>query len=98
MAKKQYENILNEKDSLTDILTGEKELVKLYGAALTETSGKELRRALREHLQETAEDQFALFKVMQKNGYYEPKPADKSVIDEKAQMFSKSLKQIGGED
>ena len=37
MAKKQYENILNEKDSLTDILTGEKELVKLYGAALTET-------------------------------------------------------------
>ena len=34
------ENIMNEKDALYDILTGEKNLVKLYGTAMTEASGR----------------------------------------------------------
>ena len=41
------ENILNEKDALYDILTGEKNLVKLYGSAMTEACGKDVRKAVK---------------------------------------------------
>lgn len=86
------ENILNEKDALYDILTGEKNLVKLYGSAMTEASGKDVRKAVKANMFETAEEQYSVFEVMQKNGYYEVQPADKAIIDEKISTFSKTLK------
>ena len=43
---------------------------------------------------ETAEDQFAVFSIMQKSGYYAPKMADKAVIDQKMSDSSKTLKEI----
>lgn len=87
------ENYLTEKDSLTDILTGEKDLVKLYSTAMTEATGKDVRKTLKNNMFETAEDQYSVFCAMQKNGYYQPKPADKTVIDEKKENFSSCLKQ-----
>ena len=87
---KKNGNTLNEKDSLTDILTGEKDLVKLYGSAMTEAVCRDVRRTLKNNMFETAEDQYNVFCVMQKNGYYQPKPADKAIIDEKIESFSES--------
>lgn len=92
--RKDKENVLNEKDSLTDVLTGEKQLVKLYATAYTETIGKDVRRKIKANMFETAEDQFAVFSIMQKNGYYAPKMADKAVIDQKMSDSSKTLKEI----
>lgn len=92
--RKDMENVLNEKDSLTDILTGEKDLVKLYACAYTETVGKDVRRKIKTNILEVAEEQFAIFSLMQKNGYYEPKPANKTVIDENIDKFSKVLKDM----
>ena len=43
---------------------------------------------------ETAEDQFAVFSIMQKNGYYAPKIADKAVIDQKVSESAKILKEM----
>lgn len=83
--------VLSEKDALTDILTGEKDLVKLYGSAMTEAVGKDVRKTLKNNMFETAEDQYTVFTAMQKNGYYAPKPADKAVIDEKIDAFSNCL-------
>ncbi len=83
---------LTEKDVLTDILTGEKDLVKLYSTAMTEASGKDVRRVLKTNMNETAEGQYAVFCKMKASGYYEPKPADKAMIDEKADSFAKVLK------
>ena len=88
------ENILNEKDALYDILTGEKNLVKLYGSAMTEACGKDVRKAVKSNMFETAEEQYGVFETMQKNGYYEVQPADKPVIDEKINAFSKTLKNL----
>ena len=85
--KKDYS--LNEKDSLTDILTGEKELVKLYGTAITEATNKEIRRIFKTNMSETADDQFMVFSEMMKNDYYQTKPADKATIDQKIESFSK---------
>lgn len=87
---KKSANGLNEKDLLTDILTGEKDLVKLYSTSLTEASGKDVRKTLKTNMSETAEDQFSVFSTMKEKGYYQPKPADKAMIDEKIESFSKS--------
>ena len=92
--RKDKENVLNEKDSLTDVLTGEKDLVKLYASAYTESVGKDVRRKIKANLNETAEDQYSVFSLMQKSGYYEPKPADKAVIDQKISTCSKCLKEM----
>ena len=89
---KKNETYLTEKDALTDILTGEKDLVKLYSTAMTEASGKDVRKILKTNMFETAEDQYTVFCKMQQSGYYEPKPADKAIIDEKVDTFSKVLK------
>ena len=39
-------------------------------------------------------EQYGVFETMQKNGYYEVQPADKTVIDEKINTFSKTLKNL----
>lgn len=88
------ENIMNEKDALYDILTGEKNLVKLYGTAMTEASGKDVRKTVKTNMFETAEEQYRVFECMQKNGYYEVQPADKNLIDQKTDNFSKVLKSL----
>ena len=88
------DNRLTEKDSLYDVLTGEKDLVKLYGTAMTEACGADVRRVVKNNMYETAQDQFGLFELMQKNGYYEVQPADKAVIDQKIDAFSKCLKNM----
>lgn len=85
---------LNEKDCLTDILTGEKELLSLYALCLGETEGKELSKILKTALEKTAEDRRTLFRVAEKNGYSERKQADKSIIEEKVNVFSKSFRQL----
>ena len=90
-------NCLTEKDSLYDILTGEKDLVKLYGAAITESSGKDVRRVIKANMAETAEDQFGIFTLMQENGYYQVKPADKKTVDQKVDTYTKCLKDISGQ-
>lgn len=89
---KKSENVLNEKDVLTDILTGEKDLVKLYGSGITEAVAKEVKKTFKTNMFETAEDQQTIFNAMQKEGYYQPKPADKAVIDEKKESFCQSMK------
>lgn len=88
---KKNQNQLTEKDVLTDILTGEKDLVKLYGSAMTEAVAKDVRKTVKSNLMETAEDQLSIFNVMQKNGYYQVKPADKAIIDEKVNTFKSAF-------
>ncbi len=85
---------LNEKDCLGDILTGEKELLGLYALCLGETERKELSRVLKTALEKTAEDRRTLFRVAEKSGYCERKQADKVIIEEKVNLYSKSLRQI----
>ena len=87
---KKNSNGLSEKDVLTDVLTGEKDLVKLYSSSLTEASGKDVRKTLKANMSETAEDQYCIFSTMKEKGYYQPKPAEKAMIDEKIDSFSKS--------
>ncbi len=85
---------LNEKDSLTDILMAEKELVKMYAQAMTEGAGKPFRSAVKSNMDGAIGDQFAVFTAMNKNGLYETTPADKAEIDKSKETYSQMLTQL----
>ena len=85
---------LNEKDSLTDILMAEKELVKLYAQAITEGAGRSFRSTVKNNFEGAVADQFAVFTAMSKEGLYETKPAPKGSTDESKETFSEMLKKL----
>jgi len=83
---------LNEKDALQDMLESEKQLMTIYTTALFEGSTKSIRKNFSANLLGVAENQFCLFTQMNTRGYYEPKPANKSLIDEANATYKKQKK------
>jgi len=87
-------NVLNEKDSLQDLLTQEKEIVKMYGGFVVEGSTPEVRNLLQDNLLNTISDQFKVFEDMKKRKYYNVKAAKQEDILEAKNMFSKMESEI----
>ena len=85
---------LNEQDTLQDMLESEKQLMELYTVALFEGSSKNVRKNFSTNLLGVAENQFCIYSQMQSRGYYEPKPAVKTMIDEANDTFNKQKKQL----
>lgn len=85
---------LNERDTLQDMLDSEKQLMELYATALFEGSTKAVRKNFSTNLLGVAENQYCIFINMQSRGYYEPKPAVKTMIDEANDTFKKGKKQL----
>lgn len=81
--------MLNEKDSLQDMLESEKQLMTIYTTALFEGSTKAMRKNFSANLLGVAENQYLIFTQMSTRGYYEPKPANKNMIDEANSTFKK---------
>ncbi len=92
--KSKMEVTLSEKDALQDMLDVEKLLMNYYNAALTEGSCKPFRKEILKHFAEHADTQFTVYEAMLARGYYETKPAEKQLIEQSADQFSKTLKQI----
>ena len=82
-------NLLNEKDSLQDLIMQEKEILKLYGTFISEGSGNEIRKIMQEHFVATAHDQFKIYEDMKKRKYYDPKSAMPEDIIEAKKTFAK---------
>lgn len=83
---------LNERDSLQDMLEAEKQLMSLYTTALFEGSTKAVRKNFSENLLAVANNQYTIFTQMNTRGYYEPKPANKNLIDEATENYKKLKK------
>ena len=92
LSKKESE--LNEQDSLQDMLNTEKMLMDNYLLAIKEGSTKSLRTMFMQNFNKAADDQYTVFKQMQEKGYYEFQPAQKLMLDQKTQDFSKISKEI----
>ncbi len=90
----QQQQILNEKDMLTDVLNQEKSLLKTYGSYLTEASVPALRNMIEDNLGEVAEDQYKVFEVMMQKKYYPVKPATATDIDTAIDTASKLKKEM----
>ncbi len=94
MRQSKQDTTLSEKDALQDMLDAEKQLMNYYAAALTEGSCKPFRKAILKNYTSSADTQFNVFEQMLSRGYYKVQPAEKMLIDQKADTFSKVQKQI----
>lgn len=94
MKQSKKDTTLSEKDALQDLLDAEKLLMNYYGVALTEGSCKPFRKQILKLYGEHAETQFGVFEQMLARGYYRTAPAEKMLVDEKTEMFSKVKKQL----
>lgn len=94
MRQSKKEIMLCEKDALQDLLDAEKLLMNHYATALSEGSCKPFRRQILKLYSEHADTQFLVFEQMLNRGYYEVTPAEKLLIDQKTETFSKVQKQI----
>lgn len=94
MKQSKQETTLNEKDALQDMLDIEKLLMTYYSAALTEGSCKSFRKEVLKNYTSSLDTQFSVFEQMLSRGYYEVQPAEKILIDQKTDTFSKVQKQI----
>jgi len=86
--------MLNEKDALQDMLESEKQLMTIYTTALYEGSTKAMRKNFSENLLGVAENQYCLYTQMNTRGYYQPKPANKTLIDEANANYKKQKKSL----
>ena len=94
MKQSKKDTTLCEKDALQDLLDAEKLLMNYYATALTEGSCRALRRQILKLYGEHADTQFSVFEQMIQRGYYQVQPAQKMMIDEKTEAFSKVKKQL----
>lgn len=85
---------LNEKDSLQDMLTLEKDMVKVYSTAITEGCSKGFRNTIREHWENAVEDQMDVFLQMTELGYYQVESAPEDVLNENKSKFVKVKSQL----
>lgn len=79
---------LNEKDTLSDILMQEKEIVKVYGTFLPEGSTAEIRTVLQNNMETIANQQFQVFEAMKTKGYYNLKNADVNEINQTKNQYT----------
>lgn len=78
---------INEKDSLSDILIQEKDIIKLYGTFLPEGSTPEIRSILKSNMETVSKQQFQVFEAMKTKGYYKIKDADQNEINQTKSTF-----------
>ncbi|MBO5328190.1 MAG: spore coat protein [Clostridia bacterium] len=94
MKLQKNQSTLNEKDAILDMLADEKQLMSLYATAIFEGSTVSMRNNFSQNFLSVAEDQYCLFSQMSARGYYQPKPANKALIDEATDMFKKQKKEL----
>jgi spore coat protein F len=87
-------NIMGEKEILFDILNTEKEIIKAYSTAVTESSCANMRQVLMNNLSECADDQFRVFNTMRDKGYYQGKDAQDQDVQQAKQKYQQIQSQL----
>jgi spore coat protein CotF len=85
---------LNEKDSLQDMLTLEKSLVKMYSTAITEGVSNGFRTLIKENWNGAVSDQIEVFFQMTDHGYYKVESAPEESLEEQREKFCEIKNQL----
>lgn len=85
-------NVIGEREALTDLLNGEKHMMNLYTTALIESSSPQMRGLIEQNISALAQDQYGVYANMSTRGYYSIKAATPQMISEATCEFE-SLKQ-----
>lgn len=80
---------LKDFDIASDILGGQKALIKLYGTALCETDCVKLRNIINSQLSEVATDQFDTFSYMNQRGMYPTEQSPASKVKQAVNQYTK---------
>ena len=94
MADYKAQITLNEKDSITDLLTLEKTMVKVYATALTEGVSNGFRETIEKHFLETVKAQFEVFSCLTECGYMRVTAAQQEEKDAIKEQFKKAKSQL----
>lgn len=87
-------NKLDDKTMLNDLLITNKQRMSAYSTLISETTCPNLRTMLQDLFVEAAEDQYAIFDCMHKQGWYpvkQAKPEDITQAKEKADQLKSSI-------
>lgn len=82
---------LNERDTLADMLSAEKEVMNAYNTAVAEGCNKGLRKEMLRHYSSVSENQFKVFSLMKDRGEYPVKSAEEQDIKTQSEIFKKFL-------
>ena len=84
--------IINEQNSLNEVLSQEKTVLKEYAGRLAEVSDERFRKLLERHLVAQSKGQERLQRAMKKLHYLQPKPVPQSVIEAERKQILKRQK------
>ncbi len=73
--------MMQEKDMVSDILTGTKASIDSYTKAITECANQQLRSTLQQLRNEAEQLQYQLFQIAEQKGYYKPAPPPANTND-----------------
>jgi len=82
---------LNEKDTLTDVLLFEKQLLEEYARAVAESDKSYVRKAIVKNFSSEQAAQLSVYTLMNERGYYIPALAEKEEIKSKIDDFKDFL-------
>ncbi|MGI5908620.1 MAG: spore coat protein [Christensenellales bacterium] len=85
---------MSEQDMLEDLLTQEKQFISAYSTYITEASCPNLRHILMTNFDQSCEDQYMIFDLMRKKGYYCPKDAQDNEVNTVKQKFTQMKNQL----
>ena len=87
-------NPIGEREALTDLLNGEKNMMTLYAKALMESSCPKMRTMVEQGLSQLAQDQYGVYANMSTRGYYTIKAATPQMISDAACQFESVKQQL----
>lgn len=84
---------MNEKDMVSDILSGTKASLSSYVKAITECSNQNLRQTFQQMRDGDEKFQYDLYKVASSKGYYNPAPecSQQDIQQIKSELSSTSM-------
>ncbi|NLB61116.1 MAG: spore coat protein [Clostridiales bacterium] len=86
---------MTQQEIMTDLLTTEKSLIKLYASNITESSCPNLRQLLFNIMSECSQDQFTVFDQMRSKNMYQVKTVQQNDINTAKQTIQDLKNQTG---
>jgi len=85
---------IDDRYLLDDMLCAEKQLIGLYGTAITEAGCPNLRRTFQQNMLNSIEDQFQIFTQMKNQGFYQSKATQNADVQQALQSMTRTKSEI----
>lgn len=94
MSNYKADMTLNERDSLQDMLSAEKNLVKAYATSITEAVSNGFRTVIKNNFSSATHDQLDVFMQMTEHDYYRVQAASEEELKTQRDKFERVKSQL----